>query len=170
MKRNFKRLIIPLCTVVFLTACASGPAAYGPAKNYDSVGFKNTKIQSDRFRVSYTANNPAEAQDFALLRAAQITLDEGYSHFEIIGGNTSGRSPRSGISSSVGVGFGGRGYRRGGTSVGLGVGLNDVVSAIEGDRVTNSIEIRLLNSGGNSNDIYDAKSITNSIRPQVFTN
>ena len=165
-----KRMFISVLTALALSACASGPAAYGPAKNYDSVGYKNTRIQSDRFRVSYTANNAAQAQDFALLRAAQITLDEGYSHFEIIGGNVSGRSPRSGISSSVGVGFGGHGYRRGGTSVGIGVGLNDVVGALEGERVTNAIEIRLLKTGGNSNDIYDAKSITNSIRPAIFSN
>ena len=165
-----KRVFIPLLTAIALTGCASGPSAFGPAKNYDSVGFRNTQIQNDRFRVSYTASNPAEAQDFALLRAAQITLDEGYSHFEIIGGNLTGRAPRSGISSSIGVGFGGGGYRHGGTSVGLGVGLNDVVSAIEGERVTNDIEIRLLNSGGTGQDIYDAKSVANSIRPQVFMN
>ena len=162
------RLLIMLLAGLSLTACAAGPSAFGPAKNYDSVGFKNTKIESDRFRVSYTASNPAEAQDFALLRAAQITLDEGYSHFEIIGGNLSGNGPRGGVSSSVGIGFGGGGYRRGGTSVGLGVGVNDVVRALEGDRVTNTIEIRLLGARGTGNDVYDAKSVTDSIRPQVF--
>ncbi len=165
-----KRILLPLFTAIALTACASGPSAFGPAKSYDSMGFRNTQIQNDRFRVSYTAGNAAEAQDFALLRAAQITLDEGYSHFKIIDGNLSGGPRRSGISSSVGVGFGGGGYRRGGTSVGLGVGLNDVVSALEGERVTNSIEILLLSSGGTGNDIYDAKSVVSSIRPQVFTN
>jgi len=80
----------------------------------------------------------------------------------------SGNGPRSGVSSSVGIGFGGGGYRRGGTSVGLGVGVNDVVRALEGDRVTNTIEIRLLGARGTGNDVYDAKSVTDSIRPQVF--
>jgi len=111
-----KRIFISVLTALALSACASGPTAYGPAKNYDSVGYKNTRIQSDRFRVSYTANNAAH------------------------------------------------------TSVGIGVGLNDVVGALEGERVTNAIEIRLLKTGGNSNDIYDAKSITNSIRPAIFSN
>jgi len=152
-----------------LTACAAGPTAFGPAQNYDSLGFRNTQIESDRFRVSYTANNAAEAQDFALLRAAQIAINEGYSHFKIIGGNVSGNAPRSGISSSVGVGFGGGGYRRGGTAVGVGVGLHDVIGALEGDRVTSSIEIRLQNSGGSGADVYDAKSVAGSIRPQVFS-
>ena len=164
-----KRLFIPLLMGAALAACASGPSAFGPAQNYDSVGFKNTQLENDRFRVSFTANNPAEAQDFALLRAAQITLDEGYSHFKIIDGNLSGNGPRSGVSSSVGVGFGGGGYRRGGTSVGVGLGVNDIVRTLDGDRVTNTIEVKLLNSGGTGNDTYNAQSVADSIRPQVYS-
>lgn len=164
------RVFIPLFAVFTLTACASGPSTFGPAKSYDSAGFKNTQIESDRFRVSYTANNPAEAQDYALLRAAQITLDEGYSHFKIIGGNTSANARRSGLNPSVGIGLGQRLGRSGAASIGVGVGMNSVVRALDGgDRVTNSIEIRLLNSGGTGGDIYDAKSVAGSIRPEVFS-
>jgi hypothetical protein len=152
-----------------LIGCASGPSAYGPAQSYDAPGFRTTKIQSDRFRVSYTASNPQEAQDFALLRAAQVTLDAGYSYFEIMGSHMSGNGPSSGLSSSVGVGFGGGGYRRGGTSVGVGLGVNDVLRVIEGDRVTNSIEITLLSSKSAGANVYEAQSIVDSIRPQVFT-
>lgn len=164
-----KRLFIPLLMAAALAGCASGPSAFGPAKNYDSVGFKNTQIENDRFRVSYTANNPEEAQDYALLRAAQIALDEGYSHFQVLQGNLTSNGARSGVSSSVGIGFGGGGYRRGGTSVGLGLGLNDVGRALQGDRITNSIEIKLLNTGGTGRDIYNAQSVADSIRPQVFS-
>lgn len=170
MKKSF----LAVFTALTLAACATGPTAFGPATHQSSTGFTNTQIESDRFRVSYTAKNQNEAQDFALLRAAQIAQDEGYSHFKIIGGNLSGGAARSGISSSVGIGFGSGGYRRGGTSLGVGLGLNDVVGALEGQRITNSIEIRLLRSGAASggvsaNDIYDAKSVTSSIRPQVYS-
>ena len=164
-----KRLIIPLFMSAALAACASGPSAFGPAQNYGSIGFKNTQLENDRFRVSFTANNAAEAQDFALLRSAQITLDEGYSHFKVVGDNLSGNGPRSGVSSSVGVGFGGGGYRRGGTSVGVGLGVNDIVRTLDGDRITNTIEIKLQNSGGTGNDTYNAQSVADSIRPQVYS-
>jgi hypothetical protein len=164
-----KLKIMTIMLAFSLTACASGPTAFGPAQSYDDIGFRQTQIQNDRFRVSYTAPNEMEAQDFALLRAAQIALDKGYSHFEIIGGNLSGRSPRSGIGSSVGVGFGSGGYRRGGTSVGVNVGVNDVVRALEGNRVTNSIEIRLLPTKGTGPNVYEAQSLVDSIRPQVFS-
>lgn len=169
-----KKSLFTIFAAFAFTACASGPSAFGPATSPSSTGFTNTQIESDRFRVTYTAKNQNEAQDFALLRAAQITQDEGYSHFKVIGGNLTGGGPRSGISSSVGLGFGGGRYRRGGTSVGVGVGLHDVVGTLEGDRITNSIEFRLLRSGvtsggASANDIYDAKSVTDSIRPQVFS-
>ena len=164
-----KRFFIPLLMTAALAGCTSGPSAFGPAQNYGSIGFKNTQLENDRFRVNFTAKNSAEAQDFALLRAAQITLDEGYSHFKIIGGNLSGNGPQSGVSSSVGVGFGGGGYRRGGTSFGVGLGLNDVVRTLEGDRATSTIEIKLLNSGGAGNDTYNAQSVSDSIRPQVYS-
>ena len=60
---------------------------YGPAYGTD-FGFKNTKIQHDRFRISYTSLDGYEARDFALLRAEQIAEIEGYSHFKIIDGQS----------------------------------------------------------------------------------
>lgn len=165
------RIMIMLLTGLSLTACATGPTAFGPAQGSGNLGFKQTQLENDRFRVSFTAKNPDEAQDYALLRAAQITLDEGYSHFEVLNGNLSGNSGRSGVSSSVGVGFGGgRGFRRGGgTSVGIGLGLNDVGRTLNGDRVTDTIQIKLLNSGSANNNVFNAQTISDSIRPTVFT-
>ncbi len=164
-----KHRLFSVILALSLTACASGPTAFGPAQNYDDIGFRQTQIQNDRFRVSYTAANDIEAQDFALLRAAQITLDKGYSHFEVITGHMSGNLPRSGIGSSVGVGFGNGGYRHGGTSVGVNVGVNDIVRTLEGNRVTNSIEIKLLPTKGTNVNVYEAQSLVDSIRPQVFS-
>ena len=165
-----RKLLLSTCCILSLSACATGPSAYGPAQSTSGEGFSNTQIEKDRFRVTYTGRSAEEAQDFALLRASEIALAEGYSHFRIIGGtlrdNNRGSSP---IRTSVGIGVGsGRGYygRRGGTNVNVGLGVNDLARALECDRVTNSIEIRLLRSSGQ--DTYDANSVASTIRPAIF--
>jgi len=165
-----KSLIFISLAALSLAACASGPSAYGPAYGSE-LGYENTKIQSDRFRVSYTGKSPNEAKDYALLRAAEITLAEGYTHFKIVRedmyGNGAGGSP---ISSSIGVGLGNGGYRRGPrTNVGIGLGVGDLGRALKGERVTNTLEIMLQNTRGTGPDTYDATSVTKSIRPRTFT-
>lgn len=165
-----RQLFISSLAILGLVACATGPSAYGPATSSSSLGFNSTKIEQDRFRVSYTGRNIEEAQDYALLRASEIALAEGYSHFRIIGGSVSDNNrAASPVQTSVGVGIGsGRGYygRRSGTNVNVGIGINDIARALQGDKVTNSIEIRLLRSKGE--DSYNARSVADSIRPAVF--
>lgn len=166
----YKYTLITACCLA-LSACATGPSAYGPATAQSSLGFSQTQIEKDRFRVSYTGRSAEEAQDYALLRAAELALAEGYSHFRIVGGGLSGDdSRRSPVRTSVGIGVGGgRGYygRRGGSSVNVGIGVNDIARALQGDRITSTIEIRLQRSGGD--DAYNAKTVSESIRPAVFT-
>jgi len=164
-----KKLILTGIAALALAACAStGPTAYGPAYNGNGMGFENQKIEQDRFRISYTGRNPAEARDFALLRAAEVALAEGYSHFQIISGGRHDNGPNPGISTGVGVAVG-SGYRgRSRTNVNLGAGVHDVARALEGSKVTETIEVRLKHSGGTSPDIYDANSVTKSIKPAVF--
>ena len=141
-----KHLILTAGATLALTACATGPSAYGPASG-SSLGFQNTQIEKDRFRISYTGRSEAEARDYALLRAVEIALNEGYSHFKVLGGHTSSNGGTSPVSSRIGIGIGsGYGWgRRGGTrtNVNLGIGIHDVARALEGSKVTESIEVIL---------------------------
>lgn len=168
-----KHLFITAGAALALTACASGPSAYGPSDGR-SMGFENTKIEKDRFRIAYTGRTEAEARDFALLRAAEIALAEGYSHFKVLGGNTYGNGGGAPVSSRIGVGVGNGGWgRRGGgtySNVNLGLGVNDVARALEGSKVTESIEVVLQLSDNGDPNVYDAKSVSDSIRPAVFKN
>jgi len=163
-----KKLILTTltATALSLTACATGPSAYGPAAKTDALGFQNTKIESDRFRVNYTGRSAEEAQNYALLRAAEITLSEGYSHFRVLGGETYTGERRSNTSTSVGVSSG-SGYYGGGASVGVGLSLNDLGRAFSGKKVTNSIEIKLMNSGTEAQNVYDAREVEANIQPEV---
>ncbi|MEP3891201.1 MAG: hypothetical protein ABJN69_12135 [Hellea sp.] len=167
-----KRVILTVTAALALTACATGPSAYGPSDGR-SMGFENTQIEKDRFRIAYTGRTEGEARDFALLRAAEIAIAEGYTHFKVLGGNTSSNGGGAPVSSRIGVGIGSGGYgfgrgRGARTNVNLGIGVHDVARAMQGSQVTESIEVILKSSGSSDPSVYDAKSVQNSIRPQNF--
>lgn len=78
-------------SALMLAGCATG--AYGPryeqaTSQYDE-GYSQNKIDDNRYRVSYrVSNGDAQlAQDWALRRAAELTLDQRYDWFQIISRN-----------------------------------------------------------------------------------
>ncbi|MBL4853669.1 MAG: hypothetical protein JKY25_05460 [Robiginitomaculum sp.] len=169
-----KNILLSVVTITLLGACATGPTAYGPAQN-TGLGFNSQQIESDRFQVSFTGRNADEARSLALLRAAELTKGQGFSHFRVIGSGTNshdrGGSP---ISTSVGIGIGsGGGYRRYGgsrTNIGVGININDIARALQGSKVTAGMEIILMNATDNlADNVYEADSIIKSIRPDVYT-
>lgn len=164
-----KRVIF-IAAALTLTACATS-SAYGP-KGSGSTGFTTQKVEKDRFRVSYTAPDHTQARDLALLRAAEVTRDNGYDWFRVIDGRLSpgqqtGRKilPRPGV--GVGVGRGGNVQVR--PRVNLGLGLGDVVRLTQGQRATSSLEI-VTGSGAKpaDPDVYSAQEIIKNIRPETF--
>lgn len=158
-----KKVLIYTLLFAGLTACSSAPKGFGPAYGSD-FGYRNTKLQQDRFRISYTSRDLFESRDFALLRAAQIADIEGYSHFKIIDGGTSGNGPNALIGSQIGIGSGYHGR----THTHLNVGVQDVVRAVEGSKVTETIEVLLMNSGSKSDpNVFDAQGVIKSIVPPV---
>jgi len=156
-----KSILLSAAIITTLAACATKEKGYGPAYGTE-FGFKNTKIQHDRFRVSYTSRDGYEARDFALLRAAQIAEIEGYSHFKIIDGQSYDNGPGPLVGGNIGIGTGVGGKVRGYADV----GVEDVARAIEGSKATETIEIILL-SHGDKNDlsVYDVQSVIKSIQP-----
>ncbi len=79
-----KHLMFVIISVVLLQACASHHA-YQPAGR-DGYGYRHTKLSDTSYRVDFKARaiEPGKAQDYALLRAAELTLEKGYDWFEII--------------------------------------------------------------------------------------
>ena len=122
------RLTLPLIAAagLALSACAS-LAPYGPQMGPGGQGYVEQRIESNRFRVTYNGvGHPGPVADYALLRAAELTLAQGYDWFEVTHRWTDGRPDSAGgLRPSVGVGYGSTrygGYRSSG--VGVGVGLN----------------------------------------------
>ncbi|MEP3655466.1 MAG: hypothetical protein ABJO36_11275 [Litorimonas sp.] len=161
MKRHLLSPALSAAAILLLAGCASSPKAFGPAYNSD-FGYTNTQIEQDRFRVSYTSRDGLEARDFALLRAAQIADNEGYSHFRIVNGGTYDNGPRSGISTGIGIGLGGGRYNRSG----INLGVRDLGRALEGDKVTEEIEVILLPTNvPNDPSVFSAQSVIKNIVP-----
>jgi hypothetical protein len=158
-------LRIAICAGL-LSGCASTSknGNFGPAYGSD-FGYRNTQIQKDHFRISYTSRDAYQSRDFALLRAAQIAANEGYSHFKIIGGDYYDNGPNP-IRGALGIGLGGGKYNR--SYVDLGV--DDVTRTMEGHKATETIEVRLMASAPtNDPNVFDAQSVMRNIVPNNAT-
>jgi|GEM_PF-1394977 len=160
-----KHVILTVAASLMLTGCASNstsPSDFGPAYGSD-FGYRNTQLQNDRFRISYTSRDPYQSRDFALLRAAQIASNEGYTHFKVLHGDFFDNGPNP-IGAGLGVGFGGWGYNRSN----IGIGVQDIERTLEGRKVTETIEVILLASAPTPPDrsVYDAQSLMRNIVPR----
>ncbi|MCG8441896.1 MAG: hypothetical protein MI723_08810 [Caulobacterales bacterium] len=110
---------------VALGGCAT-PTPYAPAERAGGYGYSEQRLEDDRFLVRFRGNSAsgAQAADFALLRAAELTLQYGYDWFEVVRrGEERDGSRGYGGGSGVSIGVGGAGGSRG-SSVGVGVGMS----------------------------------------------
>jgi len=76
------RTIALISLMITLAGCASRYKAEGWGG-----GFSETQLATNVFRVSFRGNgntDPERAEDFALLRSAELTLKTGFTHFVII--------------------------------------------------------------------------------------
>ena len=69
-----------------LGACASGPK-YVKADRADDYGHYTTQLAENRYRIVFNGGRTASlntTRDYALLRAAELTLQEGYDWFQVV--------------------------------------------------------------------------------------
>lgn len=92
--KQFKMMIL-LGSAALMAACASAPD-YRAASDASGAGYSETPIESDRYRVSYHLNrdDAAEAQELALRRAAELTLEKGHDTFELVSQATDTQTER----------------------------------------------------------------------------
>lgn len=156
------RTLAIAASALSLSACAS-LAPYGPQRGPGGQGFAEQRIESDRFSVTYTGvGAPGPVADRALLRAAELTLEQGYDGFEVTQRYIDGRPDSAGgLRPSVSVGVGsssGRygGYRYSGSSMGVGIGLN-----LGGPSSSSTVlEVRLFRGlAPDRGEAYDAREV-----------
>lgn len=149
-------------SILVLGGCAS-LAPYGPQMGQGGQGYSEAPIESNRYRVTYNGvGDPGPVADYALLRAAELTLDRGYDWFEVTQRWTDGRpDPRGGVRPSVSIGAGSGRYGGYSTSgVGVGVGLN-----LTGPGAT-STTLEVVMGRGSKPDspyAYDAREVTRAL-------
>ena len=157
-----------------LAACASTQTAYQPAAGPDAVGYAETPIEHDRWRVTFHGGGGVDANrvgDLAIRRAADLTLAKGYDWFRVVERHVDG-ARRGGVRPdvSVGVGVGGAdigGGRGAGFSVGGGVGFSFPVGG-DGQDVTVTLEVLMSHGGApREPDAYDARDVRHSFGPQA---
>ena len=152
-----------LALALGLSACAT-PAVYAPAARPGGPGYFATRIENDRYRVTYTgAANEQQAADFALLQAAELTLANGYDWFVVDQRSTDREGGGNGPRISVGGGSSTFGHH---TSVGAGVGVGFNLGG--GAKSSVSLEIRL-GHGAKPTDVnaYDARQVQATVRPRA---
>lgn len=158
-----KRLAIAAFMLAAAGCASAGPAGYGPA-DQKGFGFEEARIESNRYRVTYrgSADMPPEiVEDYALRRAAEIAVREGYDWFRVVGRDVSGEQ-RGGVGIGAGVGGGSYGRRSG-----VGVGVSGDLGTIGGrDYFTVRLET-LMGAGDKPEgaDYFDARDVLQRIAP-----
>jgi hypothetical protein len=85
-----KKLLIVAAAALSLSACATTPA-YHPATRPGGTGYSEYRVTSDRWRVSFAGNSVTsrdQVEMYLLLRAAELTLENGYDWFEMVDRST----------------------------------------------------------------------------------
>lgn len=81
------RMVMSLCLIVSLSACVTVYQREG-----FSGGFSETQLDENIWRVTFSGNGytrEQRAEDLALLRSAELTLEKGYTHFGLAGSKSS---------------------------------------------------------------------------------
>ncbi len=148
--------------LLLLGACAAtGPVAYGPADE-KGFGYSEQRIEDNRYRITYRGSGgmpPGLVEDYALRRAAELALANGYDWFRVAGSDIAGEE-RGGV--SVGTGFGTSSYGRR-SSVGVGVGA-DLGRVGAQEFFTARMDV-LLGAGEapEESDVYDARAVLDNL-------
>lgn len=159
------RSILIIGAVLALGACATAiGTAYGPVDS-KGYGYEETRIETNRYRVSFAGDGATPmtvVEDYALLRAAELAVENGYDWFRVIG-RSMDHQEKGGVGLGAGVGGGGR-------NVGVGVGGN--LGNI-GARKFFTARLEVLFGSGEKpaddagGEVYDARSVIDTIRARI---
>jgi hypothetical protein len=161
-----KRLVITALAALSLAACASTPTVYQPAGGPSAVGYSEYRIEPGRYRVMFRGGSGAserQVMDFALMRAADLAIAEGYDWFRVSDRSMSYAAGGGGPRFSVGVGGGSWGSSSG---VGMGVGttFGDDGYGYGSGAPTASLEVFMGRGPKPAGvDVYDARAVRSTL-------
>jgi hypothetical protein len=85
MRDAMKNILFIVVATLILNACATQPSSpYRPAE-VAGYGYTEKSLGENRYRIEFKIanNNVKKAQDYARLRAAELTTNQGYDWFEV---------------------------------------------------------------------------------------
>ena len=114
-----KRLMFLVVSLLLLQACAT-TSPYQPA-NKRGYGYSETQLGDTQYRIDFKAWDipSGEAVNYAMLRAAELTLEKGYDWFQTVDRQSNVAKPRP----TTTVGFGLSTMRSSHFGMGIGMGL-----------------------------------------------
>jgi hypothetical protein len=159
------RPILAAAVALSLAACATPPTLYQPAAGRHAVGYSEYRIEPGRYRITFQGGPgapPQQVSDYALLRAADLAIADGYDWFRVADRFMSGE-PDSGP--RVGLGLGSSDYGRH-SSVGLGLGTSFSLGG--GPSVAATIEV-VMGRGERPRgaDTYDARALRRTLGERI---
>jgi hypothetical protein len=97
-----RALMMFLATFLLITGCASQPD-YRQAQG-SGFGYKETKLSDTQYRIHFKArgSDKVKAMDYAMLRAAEVTLNNGYDWFVVTHRETLVDDQRQELSPQIG--------------------------------------------------------------------
>lgn len=157
-----RRLLVVAALSAALAGCATTPTVFAPAAGPEAVGFSELKIEPGRYRVTFRGGRGApmaQVSDYALLRAADLTIADGYDWFRVVDRIVMESAGSGGPQVSFGA-AGGSGSHR--SNVGMGVGTTFNLGG--GAALSQTLEI-LMGRGAKPSDgeVYDARQVRQTI-------
>lgn len=161
-----KTLFIGLIALaVLLTGCASGPA-YQPAATPGGYGYRDTRLTAQHYRVSFSGDYGTAretVENFALFRAAQVTLLHGDDHFRVVSQQTWPITDNTDYGPTALFGYG---YGWGSPFWAGGIGLR--TAGETRTRYESVIQIEIgPDVPDQGPDIYDARQVKQNLAPEV---
>lgn len=150
-----------------LAACSTAPTPYQVLG--DNGGYSDQQIEDDRYSIKFTGNSATPrdvVEEFALFRAAEVTLENGYDYFKVVSkeiepvvDSVRGGGPRIGIGLGGGnVGFGlSTGFGGGGRADYSYAGYLDII--VFGEE-----------KPSNERDVYTALDVIDNLKAKVGVN
>jgi hypothetical protein len=154
-----KKLLTAAGLALALAACAT-PTRYGPAASPGAVGYSELPLEAGRFRVTFHGGSgagPTQVADYALLRAAELTLANGADWFQVVSRSTD-VAPPAGPAFSIGIG---------GASFGRHSAVGAGASTTTGGDATYIATLEIVVGHGpkpDTPDAYDARAVSTNLR------
>jgi hypothetical protein len=161
--------VTPMKTPLAFMTLLGSALLFGCATQYNSTGFSggysDTQLAPDVFRITFSGNgftSSDRAQDFALLRAADLSLTHGFRYFAIVTGRTGGTVssvtlPGSSYTTANATGYGSYIYRTATTTY-------TPPTNIPIFKPSSGLLIRCFTERPPSGYVLDARFLSNSIR------